>query len=183
MGTFLIDMDGVLVDFYGGVEKVLLENGIKPVKREEMTDYDFKVYPENVQRLIKRSWLEQGFYYNLEPVKEGIESLRKIEDLGHRAFICSAPAKSPYCYDEKMQWVERHIGKDFLEKTFLVEDKTAVDGDILLDDCPSIWGANVPSWEHVLYTQPWNLSLGDKKRRFKWSDGIEKLIGFLDSGL
>lgn len=37
-------------------------------------------------------------------------------------------------------WVEKHLGKEFLEQIVLTRDKTIVSGDLLIDDRPDIIG-------------------------------------------
>ena len=36
------------------------------------------------------------------------------------------------------------------------EDKAALDGDILIDDCPTFNGMTKPQWQHILYDRPYN---------------------------
>lgn len=44
-------------------------------------------------------------------------------------------------------WVEKHLGRDFLEQVILTRDKTLITGDILIDDKPDILGE--PPWNFV----------------------------------
>jgi 5'-nucleotidase len=49
------------------------------------------------------------------------------------------------------------------------KDKTIVHGDFLIDDKPSIKGVQQPTWEHLLYSQPWNAKVSSK-RRITWQN-------------
>lgn len=45
-----------------------------------------------------------------------------------------------------------------------------VTGDILIDDKPSVTGVESPEWEHVLFDQPYNRDVKDKRRMVGWNE-------------
>ena len=52
---------------------------------------------------------------------------------------------------DKMVWIEKHFGKEFVNKIVITCDKTIVDADFLIDDKEFIKGVNGrPSFLHVL---------------------------------
>lgn len=103
--------------------------------------------------------------------------MRALRELGHDTRICSSPHMgNPTCEADKREWLSRHLGVDFAERAAIVRDKTAVGGDILIDDKPEVTGAARPSWEHVLYDRPYNRDVRGK-RRLTWADWREVLFG------
>lgn len=44
------------------------------------------------------------------------------------------------CVFFQYAWVEKHLGRDFLEQVILTRDKTLIAGDLLIDDKPDIQG-------------------------------------------
>jgi len=173
----LVDMDGVLADFVGGVNKGLWKRGVRPINWEEMTNYHFEVYSEEEQKIIHEIYSASGFFESLEPIEGGIEGIREIESRGYAVAICTAPARTSLrCEEEKREWAAHHIGPEWAreEKTIVQSDKTAVYGALILDDKSEILGECKPSWKHTIYDQPWNI--WSDKPRFKWGDGVDKLL-------
>jgi 5'-nucleotidase len=56
----------------------------------------------------------------------------------------------------------------------IAADKTLVRGDVLIDDRPYIKGDFTPSWEYILYDQPYNRK-NTEFRRLDWSNWREVL--------
>lgn len=104
------------------------------------------------------------------PIEGGLEALCALASQGQMVFICTSPL-SQYdpCVLEKYQWVDRHLGKDWVRRVILTPDKTMVKSDFLIDDKPEITSVATPSWEHILYTQPYNQQI-TSKRRLTWQN-------------
>ncbi|MBI1968349.1 5'-3'-deoxyribonucleotidase [Candidatus Woesearchaeota archaeon] len=174
----LADMDGVLADFERGfLENYRMAYPHKPsVPLEERKAFQVKDdYPEELQPLVKAIYQAPGFIRSLPPIAGGLEALCEMASQKHDVFICTSPL-SQYdpCVVEKYHWVDEHLGKDWTKKIILANDKTLIHGDILIDDKPEIKGLETPSWEHILYTQPYNRHI-DSKRRLTWQDWREVL--------
>jgi 5'-nucleotidase len=106
-----VDMDGVLCDFFGA---------FSDVRRK---DPNFK-YPQS----------RIGFFKNLEPMPDAIESFNKLKE-HYDVWILTRPSfKNISCFNEKAEWVLEHLGFDVLEKTIMCGDKSLLKGDILIDD-------------------------------------------------
>jgi len=56
-----------------------------------------------------------------------------------------------------------------------VKDKTLIIGDILIDDKPEIKGISTPNWEHIIFDQPYNKNITNKKR-INW-DNFKEVLG------
>jgi 5'-nucleotidase len=107
-----------------------------------------------------------------------IDFIRDVIELGHEVFICSTPTST---YDpnviEKYRWVEKNLGKDFINRLILTRDKTLIRGDILIDDNLEIKGKLSPVWKHVVFNAPYNINIGEQFRiKEDWSNWKEILL-------
>jgi 5'-nucleotidase len=177
--TVLFDMDGVLVNTMGGFEtrwrQVFPE--IKPVPYEKITTFYLEnLYPAEHQERVARIWRSRGFFYGLKPIQGSIEAIEEIRKIVKDVAICTAPfTESRYSAQEKWEWVRDNLGTEWLKRLIITKDKTRVDGDILIDDKPKISGVRTPSWEHVIYSQPWNGDI-NHARRLTWENWREVLV-------
>ena len=118
-----------------------------------------------------------GFVLNLPPIEKGIEAVKEMVSMGLTVYICTAPLLDyENCVLEKYQWVERHLGREYIGRLVLTRDKTLVQGDFLIDDNPEIRGSAQPRWEQIVFDQPHNQHSKVTKRMFDWNDW-KKLIG------
>ena len=174
----LIDLDGTVVDWYGQLHSELLLEfpDDKIPSLEELTGYFWedsfdKKYHQAISDIVEGKL----FYRHLKPYPKAIECLEGIEK-NHldwiEPFICTKPSihyEGFQCHSEKIASVNEHFGKFWAERTILTPDKTLVVGDFLIDDHPSIKGANLrPTWIQMLYDQPYNRDKFNKYR-FDWN--------------
>ena len=111
MKRVFVDMDGVMCNFYGA---------FKDVRRK---DPDFK-FPQS----------KIGFFKNLEPIPDAIESFNKLKE-HYDVWILTRPSfKNISSFNEKAEWVLENLGFDILKKTIMCGDKSLVKGDFLIDD-------------------------------------------------
>lgn len=95
---------------------------------------------------------EHGFYLDIEPNLDGLESLRLLRDANYDVCIATRPSyKNLHCYTEKAQWIEKHLGEDWVPKLYLAPNKARLIGDFLIDDYewPNFIG------EMVVYKGDW----------------------------
>ena len=168
----LVDMDGVIADFDGEFIKRWRERYPDQfyIPMHERTLFYVKdQYPQEVHPQLLEILQEPGFFREMMPMPGAREALSEMNTLGLEVFLCTSPF-SPYqnCVLEKYQWVENYLGARWTDRIILTKDKTLVRGDILIDDKPHITGADVPTWEHILYDRPYNK--GVDKRRLTWEN-------------
>ncbi len=169
----LIDMDDVLADFDGEFLRRWRERHPEKMYvplEERKTFYVKESYPEVLRPLITEIYTEPSFFRALPPVAGAIESVKEMEQMGLEVFICTSPL-SMYknCVLEKYEWVDAHLGSEWVKRIVLTKDKTLVKGDYLIDDKPVITGAeSVPMWEHVLYDRPYNKDI--QRKRLTWQN-------------
>lgn len=175
----LIDQDNVLSDF----EKQFLVKWREQYPELPYIPFEkrntFKIYDQyspKYKSLIRSIYRAKGFYRSLPLVEGGIEALVEMSELGNNVFICTSPL-SLYenCVLEKYEWVEEHLGPEWIKKIILTKDKTLVKGDILIDDKPEITGVQTPIWEHIIYDRPYNKYI-NSKRRLNWKNWKEVLL-------
>lgn len=177
----LVDMDGVIADFEG--DFIRLWKAEHPDKeyidiKDRQGFYLKSQYPKEYHSLVEEIYYAPGFYKNL-PIYDGCkDALKRMTGEGHIVYLCTSPMIPQFhnCVLEKYEWVEKHLGTEWVRKLIMAADKTMVKGDILIDDRPEIKGAIKPEWEHVLYDQYYNRS-ETGKRRLTWQNYYEVLFG------
>lgn len=173
MAIILVDMDGVLVDFEEGHQRMCRERGLPPeVECRDRTEWDILslVGPE-WRDTVSEIWHSPGFFAGLAPVDGAVEILHAWLREGHKVFVCTAPlSHSETCAQEKLGWVRKHLGIEFVRRTIITADKTLVHGDFLLDDKPVITGAIRPTWKHLVFAAHYNRNLKDT---VTWSQAQE----------
>ena len=156
----LLDMDGVLADFDAGFLRLWAREHPEKMQvplAERRHFYVDEDYPAELRPLVEAISRRERFFAELPPIAGAIEGLRAMMAAGHDVRICTAPlTQYRYCVPEKYEWVERHIGADFLPHMVVTKDKTLVHGDILIDDRPEVTGHRAPAWRHLIYDQPYN---------------------------
>ena len=87
--------------------------------------------------------------------------------------ICTTPwLPNPTCAQDKLDWLNKHLGAGWSSRAVITTDKTRIRGDIIIDDKPEIHGEFEPEWEHVLFDQPYNVTV-EKRRICDWSEWAE----------
>ena len=170
----LIDLDGVVADLDKEImlrihrrfpELLVYPGGNAPSYFLE------DLYPTVYHAQIVEMFLVEGLFLQLEVIPGAREALKYLVQQGHDVRLCSAPTYSfsRYCASEKAAWVHHNLGAEWEKRLILTHDKTVVDGDILVDDRPSVTGVRQPRWEHVLYDRLCNRSVPGL-RRINWKN-------------
>lgn len=157
----LLDQDGVLADFEQGFHDAWhaanssLCPALPPTSRRSF--YVRDDYPETHRQAVEGIYTAPGFFSGLPPISGAIEGVKTLLAQGHDVRICTSPLNQwRHCVAEKYEWVERHLGTDFVNRMIVTKDKTVVHGDVLVDDKPSVTGTRPPPWRHVVFDQPYN---------------------------
>ncbi len=170
----LVDMDGVLADFERGFLTIWRtrypEKPYIPIE-DRRVFYIRDQYPDAFTPLIMEIQYEPGFIRGLPPIPGAIDAMEAMVEAGIEVFICSSPfTQYRNCVLEKYEWVDAHLGKAWIDRVMLAKDKTLVKGDMLIDDRPIVRGIAEPSWEHVIFNQPYNRDQRGKRRLRDWED-------------
>jgi len=181
MAIVLLDMDDVLADF----ERKFFEKWralypdlpfIDPEKRDRF--YVELQMPSELREQARAIKRQPGFFLGLEPIPGAPEAARRMLELGHEVFICTAPITDcATCPMEKFQWAAAHLGPEWPKRMIIASDKTLVTGDFLVDDKPEVTGVKAPAWEHVLFDRPYNRSVAGKRRILDWRGDWRAVLG------
>ena len=175
----LVDMDGVLADFDSGFIAIWKErHPNKPYipADQRTTFYSTDQYPLRHRPLVWNIMRESGFFTKLPPIEGAIKGVKDLARSGFEVFFCSSPLiPNRTSASDKYSWIGKHFGRKWLSKLILAPDKTLVDGAILIDDRPEIKGVRKPTWEHVLYDQPYNREVKER-RRLSWANWRDVLL-------
>ncbi|KAH9502502.1 5'(3')-deoxyribonucleotidase, cytosolic type [Bulinus truncatus] len=122
-----------------------------------------------------------GFSLNVPEIPGACSALKAINGMnGVEVFICAPPLVSyEFSLKEKCQWIEEHLGCDWVDKVIHCLDKTLINADLLIDDAINIKGSEKhPTWDHVVFTACHNVraNIGSKKRLNNWIDGSWRKI-------
>ncbi|XP_064605519.1 5'(3')-deoxyribonucleotidase, cytosolic type-like [Liolophura sinensis] len=182
----LLDMDMVLADFEEHFLTKYRETypDAPYVKAEDrdgfwLRDQYEKISP-NLKDKVQSIYEAEFFFRDLPEIPGAIEAaqeINKMEDVD--VFICTSPlVQYKYCVKEKFEWVEQHLGMEWVEKLIITRDKTMVQGHVLIDDKPKIKGKvicclSIPSWKHVVFTACHNrrTNIHGRRRLDNWTDG------------
>lgn len=172
MALILVDMDCVLADFEEGHRRMCAEHGLPPVveARDRVCWDILEAVPTVWRDTVKELWHAPGFFAGLDPIVGAVETLHTWSRQGHKVYICTAPLmNSETCAQEKLAWVRRHVGLEFVRRTIITADKTLVQGNFLLDDRPDITGDASPTWKHLLFATHANRFYGQPDERYTWT--------------
>lgn len=175
---FLIDQDGVLADWNAKFEQRIVEFAphIDFPFLKDNANWDMSVGLDAEGRAAIETVMSMpGFYADIDPFPGVSQALNEMGAAGHTVFICTSPyISNPTCASDKLAWLDQHIGRGWAKRAIITSDKTIVHGDILIDDRPDITGDVTPSWEHVIFTAPYNRQVKDARRRLNtlanWKD-------------
>jgi 5'-nucleotidase len=172
----LVDMDGVVAHFELRFlelwrERFPEEKYIPLDKREGF--YIHKEYGPDLYDKVREITSAPGFFLSLPPIDGAIQGVTDLEVMGHQVLICTSPLSgTPTCMQEKYDWVRKYFGREMASSMVITKDKTMVRGDILIDDRPKLEGRFDPTWEHVIFQAPYNMSVVNRRRMRGWFDAI-----------
>ncbi|MDW8260400.1 MAG: 5'-3'-deoxyribonucleotidase [Gammaproteobacteria bacterium] len=156
----LVDQDNVLADFDAAFrarwnERYPQAPFVSAERRRSWNPVDD--LPAEYRAAGVALYSAQGFFRSLAPIAGAVPALQAMLELGWNVRICTAPIIAyHHCVREKFEWVEEHLGADWVRRIVLTADKTVVHGDWLIDDQPRVHGSRTPSWRHALFDRPHN---------------------------
>jgi len=149
--TIYVDLDGVVVDLLGFIDKNYTNEQIKEIGYGSIIDRDARVF------------------YQAKPIIGAIEAVEALQDSEkYDVFILStAPWANAEAWTAKRVWVEQYLGFSMNRKLILTHRKDLLKGDYLIDDRPNngaaafegellkFGGDTFPDWNTILnYLKP-----------------------------
>ncbi len=177
----LVDLDGPLADLEGEFLhrwRTRFPGEFFVPFEERKTFFLREQYPEHLRAETDAILREDGFFANLPMVEGSREALYELRDTDHTIIICTSDIfANKTGLSDKRTWVQKHLGEDLAKTMIFTRDKTLIRGDYLIDDKPVIQGALEPTWEHVIFDQPFNRETSHKKRmKIDWSNWKELIL-------
>ena len=107
------DMDGVLVDFQSGIDKLS-----EDVKKEYEGRFDEV----------------PGVFGLMSPIPGAIDAVHKLQEKYDVYILSTAPWKNPSAWSDKVKWVTEHLDDVFHKRMVITHCKHLCEGDYLIDD-------------------------------------------------
>ena len=172
--VLLVDMDGVLADYYGHFCNVFkkLHPEVQIIEPHDLSTFCIEdAYPLEYKKEIRRICCDTGFFETMPPVEGAVEAFKALlEDERFNVRICTAPElefTNQNCFSEKARWIENHLGLAALERTIITKDKTLIYGNYLIDDKPEIKGSYTPYWTQIVFNHGYNKDLPREEFPFR----------------
>ncbi len=93
-----------------------------------------KAFLKNWTPLLTYPQSQWGFFLNLEPIPDALESYKKLGEFYDMWILTRPSVPNPLCYTEKRVWIEKHLGIETCDRLIISPDKTLFKGDYLIDD-------------------------------------------------
>ena len=141
MKKLFFDMDGVLVDFQSGIDKL-----------SDETKQEYEGRLDEVP----------GIFSLMDPMPGAIEAVHELSKYYDMYILSTAPWKNLTAWSDKIEWLTKHFGDLFKKRVILTHCKHLCDGDYLVDDrakngaseFPGEWvqfgSERYPDWEEVV---------------------------------
>lgn len=179
----LIDMDEVLADFGKGVEEA---SGVRDCDRTTFYLTDEPSVSSTISGVIKVNAIlaKPGFSETLSPIDGAFEALEEMLSMTSiEPLIVTSPNRlSLSNYSDKARWTRRNLGADWLERLIITPIKTAVIGDILIDDKPNRDQTEKffePMWTQVLFRTYHNRDYWDSMPSCNWNNWKDVVLPLL----
>lgn len=152
--TIFLDMDGVIANFVGSLEKHLNED------LSELDQWNIGKYLErdDIDNIINT--LDHGFWSNVQPYDNLQEIVQLCEYYSqNNVFLCSSPPNHSGSYSGKKAWVDKHLPAKYSRRLILMKQKhlLANKHHTLIDDGEYQTLPFIKRGGHAItYPQPWN---------------------------
>lgn len=111
--TIYVDMDGVLVNFQTGIDKLSDDDKLKYEGRYDEVP---------------------GIFSKMEPMPDAVASFGWLCKNFNVYILSTAPWENPSAWSDKRVWVEKYLGRKAYKRVILSHNKHLCKGDFLIDD-------------------------------------------------
>jgi len=157
--TVFLDMDGVITDFVGEVNKRMgIPKETIPSKWAWVEDFGYTLDQVN-------SWCTTEFWANLEWMPDGHDIMRLITQAfkPEQIYLLTTPMPNPESYTGKALWVQKHLPEysKRLIVTSAPKSLFAQPDTLLFDDKDeNVEGFSRAGGYGLLVPRPWNVDYG-----------------------
>lgn len=107
------DMDGVLVDFQSGIDK--------------LSDETKELYKNNIDETPR-------LFALMDPIPGAIEAVQLIAKKYDVYILSTSPWNNPTAASDKIEWVKKYLNGVFHKRVIITHHKELLIGDYLIDD-------------------------------------------------
>lgn len=158
----LLDVDGVLADFIGGILPMLNEMLGTDYQREHITQFDFcaslGLRPDVGAAVKRRIGAARGLAATLEVLPGAIEGVGRLSAIAEIYVVTSPWNSNETWVFEREQWLLKNFGIGH-NRVVHASAKHLIVGDMLVDDKTSTlvsWQKHHPNGTPVLWATPHN---------------------------
>jgi 5'(3')-deoxyribonucleotidase len=172
--TIFVDMDDVLADTFGMHIKLYNEEFNENLTLADISTGEvWQNVPEARRKSIAQHARKEGFFIDLEPLKDSIEVMEALY-AKHEVYIATAATQFPNSLQEKSIWLAKYFPFITWEHQIMCGHKFILRGDLLIDDRT----LNLDKFvgDTLLFTSPHNNQEGGYERVASWKEIAEKLL-------
>lgn len=165
MKQVLVDMDGVLADFYTQFQRLEQEETGNYISLESIYGkLEADAFPH-----FDKHVRSEGFFRTAPLVEGSREGLKYLNDK-YKVLLVSSATEFPRSLTEKMEWMNEFFPFISWKQVILCGEKSVIKGDIMVDDHAK--NLDYFDGQRILFTQPHNIYLqNDSYQRVKgWQD-------------
>lgn len=157
----LVDMDSIIVALTQKWLNLYNKDHDDTVTLEHLKTWNVASHVKIGQKINDYLYTE-GFFLDVPAMEGAIETLKKIQDLGHEVYIVSAPSWPGNSASDKITWARKNL--PFINKRdiFLCHHKHMVKGDVFIDDSPDnlkLYRQHWPTAITMTIAYPYNESM------------------------
>lgn len=191
----MFDVDGTVGNFHKAFTKIARRKLGKHHTYEQSisarrAEVGLGLTREDTIKIYKEVWSPR-FANTLEPIDGAVEVIKGLHESGeHEVFFVTTPAEQSETWVwDRNKWLRRVFGSNLGSRYAYTSYKFIVDGDILVEDTPSVleeWISDArargrPS-HGLLYSWPYNAD-SNLPRFDKWSDFLGVVQKIIDPGV
>lgn len=128
-------MDEVICDFLGELCRRYNQLMGTQLYQDQLTQYDLTPF---VGEMGKDLFLRPGFFSELKPFPNAIETLGKLHEEGYHLIIASDAKGNSTVALDKRNWVKEHIPFLPSKELIITSKKYLLDADLIFDDSPHV---------------------------------------------
>ncbi|MEB8329392.1 5'(3')-deoxyribonucleotidase [Flavobacteriaceae bacterium KMM 6897] len=172
--TLFVDMDEVFADTYNAhISFYNAEFNENLTALDCMGKEVWQCVPEERRGSVKNHARTDGFFRDLEPIKDSKEVLKELS-LKYNVFVASAAMQFPNSLREKSDWLDKHYPFIHWQNRILCGSKHILYGDILIDD--RSYNLENFNGRKILFTSPHNIHTTGYERADDWLEIANKLL-------
>jgi len=172
MARIICDVDGVLVNFVGGVAELIG----RPLAPKQWLFLEEALTPTE-QKMVKLVLKRGVFWRGLAGIPGAGVGVAELRFQGHDVIFATSPwAACREWWYERVSWLERHMSAARAECVAIVR-KELLEGDAFIDDRPEnveAWIAAHPDKHAYLFTASYNVGAAvfghPRVHPFDWSE-------------